>query len=119
MFKFLGLLWGGHDRRPAEHSRDSDPALSRISSPHRILYDQSCRWVGQSVCVMTRPERFLLDAACGRLVNRRHHGIDRDSNAIDPKGRAVYLNDFIHSEIYKPIPSQGGRHSQRAVIPSG
>jgi ribulose-5-phosphate 4-epimerase/fuculose-1-phosphate aldolase len=44
---------------------------------------------------------------------------DSDGNAIDPKGRVVYL--FIHSEIYKAHPGvKSVAHSHSAaVIPFG
>jgi HCOMODA/2-hydroxy-3-carboxy-muconic semialdehyde decarboxylase len=46
---------------------------------------------------------------------------DSDGNAIDPKGRAVYLERFTHREIYKAHPgvtSVAHSHSP-AVIPFG
>ncbi len=46
---------------------------------------------------------------------------DRDGNAIDPQGRAVYLERFIHSEIYKVRPEvKAVVHSHSpSVIPFG
>lgn len=46
---------------------------------------------------------------------------DLDDNAIDPRGRASYLERFIHSEIYKVRPDvQSIVHSHSpAVIPFG
>jgi HCOMODA/2-hydroxy-3-carboxy-muconic semialdehyde decarboxylase len=46
---------------------------------------------------------------------------DRDGNAVDPQGRAVYLERFIHSEIYKLHPEvKAVVHSHSpAVIPFG
>ena len=46
---------------------------------------------------------------------------DRDGNAVDPTGRAVCLERFIHSEIYKAHPEvKAVVHSHSpAVIPFG
>lgn len=46
---------------------------------------------------------------------------DRDGNAVDQQGRAVYLERFIHSEIYKTHPEvKAVVHSHSpAVIPFG
>src|SRR6266478_8801305 len=46
---------------------------------------------------------------------------DRDGNAVDPQGRALYLERYIHSEIYKARPEvKAVVHSHSpAVIPFG
>src|SRR5260370_28891104 len=69
------------------------------------------------------PERFLLarSMAPGLVTGADIMEFDRDSNAIDPKGGAVYLERFIHSEIYKAHPEvKAVVHSHSpAVIPFG
>ena len=68
------------------------------------------------------PEHFLLRAAWPGLVTAADiMEFDRDGNAIEPKGRAVYLEIFIDSEIYKAHrATEAVVHSHSpAVIPFG
>ena len=111
MFKFLGLLLGlVMTAAPAgAEAPTADPALIEdLVAANRILYDQSVvdGFGHVSVRHDKNPERFLLarSMAPGLVTAADIMEFDRDSNAIDPKGRAVYLERFIHSEIYKVHP---------------
>jgi ribulose-5-phosphate 4-epimerase/fuculose-1-phosphate aldolase len=110
----------------AAQSLTADPALIEdLVAANRILYDQ--RVVDGFGHVSVRhdknPEHFLLarSMAPGLVTAADIMEFDRDGNAIDPKGRAVYLERFIHSEIYKAhseIKAVVHSHSP-AVIPFG
>src|SRR5207302_139121 len=69
------------------------------------------------------PEPFLLarSMAPGLATTNDIMEFDRDGNAVDPQGRALYLERFIHSEIYKARPEvKAVVHSHSpAVIPFG
>jgi ribulose-5-phosphate 4-epimerase/fuculose-1-phosphate aldolase len=104
----------------------SDAALiDNLVTANRILFDQGV--VDGFGHVSARhdkdPERFLLarSMAPGLVTAADIMEFDLDGNAIDAKGRATYLERFIHSEIYKAHPEvKAIVHSHSpAVIPFG
>ena len=110
----------------AAQSPTADPALIEdLVAANRILYDQGVvdGFGHVSVRHDKNPEHFLLarSMAPGLVTAADIMEFDRDGNAIDPKGRAVYLERFIHSEIYKAHPEvKAVVHSHSpAVIPFG
>jgi HCOMODA/2-hydroxy-3-carboxy-muconic semialdehyde decarboxylase len=129
MFKFFGLLLGlvMTATTPAEAQLPTaDPALIEdLVAANRIVYDQGV--VDGFGHVSARhdksPEHFLLarSMAPGLVTAADIMEFDRDGSAIEPKGRAVYLERFIHSEIYKTHPEiKAIVHSHSpAVIPFG
>src|SRR5271165_4691336 len=112
---------------PAEaQSPAPDPALiDDLVAANRILYDQGVvdGFGHVSVRHDKNPERFLLarSMAPGLVTAADIMEFDRDGNAVDPQGRALYLERFIHSEIYKAHPEvKAVVHSHSpAVIPFG
>jgi ribulose-5-phosphate 4-epimerase/fuculose-1-phosphate aldolase len=128
MRKFLGMLLGlvMTVASAATQSPTADPALIEdLVAANRILYDQGVvdGFGHVSVRHDKTPEHFLLarSMAPGLVTAADIMEFDRDGNAIDPKGRAVYLERFIHSEIYKAqaeIKAVVHSHSP-AVIPFG
>jgi ribulose-5-phosphate 4-epimerase/fuculose-1-phosphate aldolase len=102
----------------------ADPTLIEdLVAANRILYNQGVvdGFGHVSVRHDKDPEHFLLARSMGPdLVTAADiMEFGRDGNAIDPKGRAVYLERFIHSEIYKAHPEvKAVVHSHSpAVIP--
>jgi HCOMODA/2-hydroxy-3-carboxy-muconic semialdehyde decarboxylase len=104
----------------------ADPVLiDDLVAANRILYDQGV--VDGFGHVSGRhdknPEHFLLaqSMAPGLVTAADIIEFDRDGDAIDPQGRALYLERFIHSEIYKARPEvKAVVHSHSpAVIPFG
>jgi HCOMODA/2-hydroxy-3-carboxy-muconic semialdehyde decarboxylase len=104
----------------------ADAALIEdLVAANRILYDQGV--VDGFGHVSARhdknPEHFLLarSMAPGLVTAADIMEFDREGNAIDHQGRAVYLERFIHSEIYKSRPEvKAVVHSHSpAVIPFG
>src|SRR6202043_655368 len=90
----------------AAQSPTADPALIEdLVAANRILYDQGVvdGFGHVSVRHGKTPEHLLLarSMAPGLVSAADIMKFARDGNAIDPKGRAVYLERFIHSEIYK------------------
>ena len=128
MRKFLGMLLGlvMTVASAAAQPPTADPALIEdLVAANRILYDQGVvdGFGHVSVRHDKTPEHFLLarSMAPGLVTGADIMEFDRDGNAIDPKGRAVYLERFIHSEIYKAqaeIKAVVHSHSP-AVIPFG
>jgi ribulose-5-phosphate 4-epimerase/fuculose-1-phosphate aldolase len=104
----------------------ADAALvDDLVAANRILYDQGV--VDGFGHVSARHDRdknrFLLarSMAPGLVTREDILEFDLDGNAIDAKGRTLYLERFIHSEIYKAHPEVTAivhSHSP-SVIPFG
>jgi HCOMODA/2-hydroxy-3-carboxy-muconic semialdehyde decarboxylase len=104
----------------------ADPALIEdLVAANRILYDQGVvdGFGHVSARHDKRPDHFLLarSMAPGLVAADDIMEFDREGEAVDPQGRTVYLERFIHSEIYKAQPLvQAFVHSHSpAVIPFG
>ena len=103
-----------------------DPRLiDDLVAANRILFDQgvvdgfghvSARHEGD-------PARFLLarSMAPGLVTADDIMEFDLDGNALDPRGRTLYVERFIHSEIYKAHPEvKAIVHSHSpSIIPFG
>jgi HCOMODA/2-hydroxy-3-carboxy-muconic semialdehyde decarboxylase len=52
------------------------------------------------------PSHFLMSRSLAPALVTPHDimEFDQDGNAVDPRGRAVFLERFIHAEIYKARP---------------
>jgi ribulose-5-phosphate 4-epimerase/fuculose-1-phosphate aldolase len=95
--------------RPSWAQAVPDPALiDDVVTANHILYDQGV--VDGFGHVSARhdkdPNRYLLSRSMApALVTAADvMEFDLDSNPVDPRGRAVYLERFIHGEIYKARP---------------
>ena len=128
MFKLLGMLLElvMTAASATAESPTADPVLIEdLVAANRILYDQGVvdGFGHVSVRHDKDSEHFLLarSMAPGLVTATDIMEFNRDGNAIDPKGRAVYLERFIHSEIYKAHPKiKAVVHSHSpAVIPFG
>jgi HCOMODA/2-hydroxy-3-carboxy-muconic semialdehyde decarboxylase len=129
LFKAVLLLIMGAvmEAIPAEaQPPTADPGLiDDLVAANRILYDQGVvdGFGHVSVRHATNPDHFLLarSMAPGLVTSSDIMEFDRDGNAVDQQGRAVYLERFIHSEIYKTHPEvKAVVHSHSpAVIPFG
>jgi ribulose-5-phosphate 4-epimerase/fuculose-1-phosphate aldolase len=87
----------------------ADPALlDDLVAANRILYDQGVvdGFGHVSVRHDKNPNRYLLSRSMAPALVTADDILeyDLDSVAIDPKGRASYLERFIHGEIYKARP---------------
>ena len=104
---------------------DNPSLLDDVVVANHILYDQNV--VDGFGHVSARsdkdPNRFLMarSMAPGLVKAEDILEYDLDGNAIDAQGRALYLERFIHSEIYKAHPEvKAVVHSHSpAVIPFG
>jgi ribulose-5-phosphate 4-epimerase/fuculose-1-phosphate aldolase len=104
----------------------ADPGLvADLVTANHILYDQHVVDAFGHVSVRhdKRPDRFLLarSMAPATVTAADIVEFDLDGNPIDAGGRAVYLERFIHGEIYRARPDVGAvvhSHSH-AVIPFG
>lgn len=104
---------------------DSASLVDDVVVANHILYDQNV--VDGFGHVSARsdkdPNRFLMarSMAPGLVKAEDILELDLDGNAIDAQGRALYLERFIHSEIYKAHPEiKAIVHSHSpAVIPFG
>ena len=100
----------------------ADPTLIEdLVAANRILYNQGVvdGFGHVSVRHDKNPEHFLLarSMAPGLVTAADIMEFDREGNAIDPTGRAVYLERFIHSEIYKANPEiKAVVHSHSPVV---
>jgi ribulose-5-phosphate 4-epimerase/fuculose-1-phosphate aldolase len=103
-----------------------DPALvDKLVVANRILYDQGVvdGFGHVSVRHDRSPAHFLLARNMAPALVRREDVVtfDLDGTALDADGRRVYLERFIHSEIYRARPDvQAVVHSHSpSVIPFG
>jgi len=103
-----------------------DPALVQdLVAANHILFDQGVvdGFGHVSVRHDKSPDRFLMARSMAPALVTADDimEFDLDGNAIDARGRAVYLERFIHSEIYKARPDvKAIVHSHSpAVIPFG
>jgi ribulose-5-phosphate 4-epimerase/fuculose-1-phosphate aldolase len=103
-----------------------DPQLiADLVTANRILFDQNVVDAFGHVSVRhdKRPDRFLLarSMAPALVTGADILEFDLDGNPLAAKGRPVYLERFIHGEIYRARPDVGAvvhSHSH-AVIPFG
>src|SRR5437660_11786405 len=104
----------------------ADPALiEELVIANHILFDQGVVDAFGHVSVRhdKRPDRFLLarNMAPALVTAADIVEFDLAGSPIDAGGRAVYLERFIHGEIYRARPDVGAvvhSHSH-AVIPFG
>ncbi len=99
--------------------------IDDLVAANRILSDQGVvdGFGHVSVRHETDPERFLLarSMAPGLVTAEDIMEFDLDGNAIEPGRRALYVERFIHSEIYKAYPdTRAVVHSHSpSIIPFG
>jgi len=123
----VGMLLGPAGRARSEQSAGpADPALIEdLVAANRILADQGV--VDGYGHVSARhnldPNRYLLARSVApELVTAEDIlEFDLDSVPVDPRGRKLYLERFIHGEIYKARPDVKSvvHHHSPAVIPFG
>jgi ribulose-5-phosphate 4-epimerase/fuculose-1-phosphate aldolase len=107
-------------------TQSADPALvADLATANHILYDQHVVDAFGHVSVRhdKRPDRFLLarNMAPALVTPADIIEFDLDGNPIDAGDRRVYLERFIHGEIYRARPDVNAvvhSHSH-AVIPFG
>jgi ribulose-5-phosphate 4-epimerase/fuculose-1-phosphate aldolase len=104
----------------------ASPALiEELAVANRILFRQGVLDAFGHVSARhdTRPDRFLLarNMAPGLVTPADILEFELDGTAVDAQGRAVYLERFIHGEIYRAKPEvMAIVHSHSpAVIPFG
>lgn len=88
---------------------DVDPALLEdLADANRILAMEGVldAWGHVSVRHPTRPDRYLMSRslAPADVTVDDIMELDLDSVPIDPRGRRVYMERFIHGEAYKARP---------------
>ena len=99
---------GGGAAKPASGGPLDASLLEDIVAANRILADQGVLdgFGHVSLRHPKNPERYFL--SCSRapeLVSRDDiMEYDLDSNPVDPRGRAMYLERFIHGEIFRSRP---------------
>jgi ribulose-5-phosphate 4-epimerase/fuculose-1-phosphate aldolase len=109
----------------AQIAPDLKPLIDDLVAANRILYRHGVvDGLGHiSVRHPGRAERFLLSEslAPGRVTAGDIMEFDLDGKPIDQRGRPVYSERFIHSEIYKARPDVNSvMHSHSpTVIPFG
>jgi HCOMODA/2-hydroxy-3-carboxy-muconic semialdehyde decarboxylase len=103
-----------------------DPQLiDDLVSANRILADQGVLDAYGHVSIRhpTNPNRYLVSRAMSpaNVTAADIMEFDLDSNPVDPRGRSLFLERFIHGEIYKARPDVNAvihSHSP-GVIPFG
>jgi HCOMODA/2-hydroxy-3-carboxy-muconic semialdehyde decarboxylase len=109
----------------AQITPDMKPLIDDLVAANRILYRHGVvDGLGHiSVRHPVRADRFLLSEslAPGRVTAGDIMEFDLDGKPIDQRGRSLYSERFIHSEIYKARPEVSSvMHSHSpTVIPFG
>src|SRR6266699_1904899 len=90
-------------------TQEADPALiDDLVAANRILYDQGVVDGFGHVRVRhdNNPDNFLLARSMSPCLVTTNDIMEfvSDGNSVDPQGRALYLERYIHSEIYKAHP---------------
>jgi HCOMODA/2-hydroxy-3-carboxy-muconic semialdehyde decarboxylase len=102
---------------------DRAAAVADLVAANHILFTHRVVDGFGHASVRIAPDRFLLarNMAPGLVTADDILTFDLDGEAIDAQGRSVYLERFIHGEIYRARPDvQGIVHSHAAtVIPFG
>jgi ribulose-5-phosphate 4-epimerase/fuculose-1-phosphate aldolase len=98
-----------HAADAAAPGPSADPALIEdLVAANHILFDQGVvdGFGHISARHDKRPDRFLLarNMAPGQVTAADIVEFDLDANPVDAAGRRVYLERFIHSEIYRLRP---------------
>jgi ribulose-5-phosphate 4-epimerase/fuculose-1-phosphate aldolase len=121
----LGGRWATAQTAPAS-AGPADPSLvDDLVAANRILVDQGVLdgYGHVSVRHNTDPNRYLMawSVAPEMVTGGDILEYDLDSNAVDARGKALYLERFIHGEIYKARPDvKAVVHSHSpSVIPFG
>ncbi len=129
-FALAGVVLGAHRRAPAQGAPASagpaDPKLVEdLVAANRILVDQGVLdgYGHVSVRHDRDPNRYLMARSLApELVTAADiMEYDLDSSPVDARGRAMFIERFIHGEIYKSRPDvKAVVHSHSpAVIPFG
>lgn len=102
---FLIAVAGGRATVPASQVDAQDALIADLIAANRILAMENVLDAMGHVSVRhpSRPDRFLLARSMPpELVTAADIlELDLDANPVDARGRASYLERFIHSEIYK------------------
>ena len=102
-------LFLAHSSPTPQSSGAREPSLiENLVYANRILYDQGVLDSFGHVSVRDEKNRehFLLSRslAPGLVTTRDILEYDLDGSPIDPRGRAVYIERFIHAAIYRTRP---------------
>src|ERR1700730_1181751 len=93
-------------------ARPRPDLIEALVAANRILSDQGVVDGFGHVSVRHEgdPGRFLLarSMAPGLVSAGGTRAFDRNGKAFEPRDRALYVERFIHSEIYKPFPDIKG-----------
>ncbi len=106
-------------------SDDAARLTEELVAANRILAEQGVvdGYGHVSVRAPGRPDRYLLARGIAPETVTAHDVMeyDLDSNPVDPRGRDMYLERFIHGEIYRARPDvQAVVHNHSpSVIPFG
>ena len=113
------------DGAPASDSRPDPALVDELVAANRVLYQQGVvdGFGHVSVRHDKDPNRFLLsrNMAPGLVTAADILEFDLDCNPVDARGRALYLERFIHCAVYRARPDVKAvvhNHSP-SVIPFG
>ena len=122
----LSIVWPAHAQTPAAPASGSDAApIEDIVIASRILADFGVLdgFGHVSARDPKNPNHFLMSRSLAPALVTADDimEFDLDGNAVDSRGRSVFLERFIHSEIYRARPDvMSVVHTHSAgVIPFG
>src|SRR6266581_4804419 len=108
MFAALLVLLHMHAQTPAASPPTGDAPIEDIVIGSRVLAEFGVLdgFGHVSARDPNNPNHFLMSRSLAPALVTADDimAFDLDGNAIDPRGRSVFLERFIHSEIYKARP---------------
>src|SRR5690349_16845641 len=107
-----GLLWGlsfaAAQTVPATAGPAPAAAVEELVLANRILNDRGVLDAYGHISIRhpTNPNRYLMARAIapGLVTADDIMEFDLDSNPVDRRGRALFIERFIHGEVYKARP---------------
>ena len=119
------LALGGARAQTSPSAPPAPPVVDDLVAANRILADQGVLDAFGHVSIRhpDNPNRFLMSRSLAPALVKAEDimEFDLDGNPTDQRGRAVFLERFIHAEVYKARPDVNAvvhSHSP-GVIPFG
>ena len=107
-FLAVSIQAGSVRAQPMPSEREDAQRISDLVIANHILADQNIldAWGHVSIRSAGNPKHFYLSRSVAPALVKPEDIMeyDEDSNPVDARGRALYLERFIHGEVYRARP---------------